>query len=235
MINYQILIPAYNAASTIGRLLSQIYGLKEKPKQVIVVNDGSDDNTESVVAKTSAKILTLPKNSGKGAALKYGFKYFLDDSNDEYLLCMDADLQHPVSSIQKFIELAKTKNIKFIIGNRKKSIKVMPWHRILSNLMTSIIISLMAKQRIYDSQCGFRMIHRDVLNSIHLKENGFQLESEMIIKAAENNVKIHFLNIPTIYNTRGSHINNWKDTFRFISFILKFIKDKLLCIFKNKD
>lgn len=233
MINYQILIPAYNASKTIGRLLSQISGLKEQPKHVIVVNDGSDDDTENIIAQTSAKVITLSENSGKGMALKYGFDYFLKKTNDEYLLCMDADLQHPVSSITNFIELVSLKNAKFVIGKRKKSLKIMPWHRILSNFITSGIISFLSNQHIHDSQCGFRMIHRDVLMDMNLNESGFQLESEMILKAAEKNIRIEFINIPTIYNSSGSHINNWKDTFQFVLLILRTINNKCLNIFKN--
>lgn len=224
MISYQILIPAYNAANTIKELLEQIFSLKNPPSKVIVVDDGSNDDTDKIAAKAGAKVITLPENKGKGTALKTGFDYFLKNEKENYLICMDADLQHPVASIPEFLKKGELNKSALIVGKRDKSIKNMPWHRIISNSLTSMIISFLANQRIYDSQCGFRMIQRETLNQIKLEESGFQLESEMIVKVANLNKKIEFIQIPTIYNSGKSNINNWKDTFRFISFSLKEFK-----------
>ena len=101
------------------------------------------------------------------------------------------------------------------------SLKTMPFHRILSNVITSKILSIVTGQKIMDSQCGYRMIHRDIISKLELNEKGFQLESEMIVEVAKMRVKIDFVDIPTIYNQSGSSINNVKDTLRFIRYILK--------------
>ncbi len=221
---YQILIPAYNASNTVAALLNQISLLKEPPGKIIVVNDGSTDDTKIIAEKSGAKVISLPENKGKGAALITGFDYFLNNEKDKYLVCMDADLQHSVSSIPEFLKIAKSNNSALIIGNRDKSFKSMPWHRIISNFLTSGIISFLAKQKIDDSQCGFRMIRRDILRKIIFEESGFQLESEMIVKVANLKEKIDSVQIPTIYNSEVSNINNWKDTSRFILFSLKEFK-----------
>jgi glycosyltransferase involved in cell wall biosynthesis len=219
MIDYEILIPAYNAEATIEILLKQIKQLKESPVKVYVVDDGSHDSTLRLSKAAGAYLIRHEVNYGKGAALKKGFQEFLTRSAATYLLCLDADLQHPVASIPDFLNKAAHEHSKVIIGNRKKHPVVMPFFRVISNLMTSSILSVITGQRIKDSQCGFRLIHRDILENLHMQENGFQLESEFIIEASRQGVPIDFVDIPTIYNHRSSSINHILDTYRFLCLI----------------
>lgn len=224
MISYSILIPAYNVEDTLPSLIDQIEKIDHPPRKIIVVDDGSDDQTLLAVKdKTHIELIHLDKNKGKGFALRTGFNHFITENNCDYLLCMDADLQHPVSHISCFIKAAVQNQAPLIIGKRKKSLRLMPLPRIISNTISSFILSLVCKQKIEDSQCGFRMIRNDFLSELHLQEDGFQLESEMIIAAARKNISIRFIEIPTIYNGHVSHINHWVDTWRFIRLILKAI------------
>ena len=234
MLKYNVLIPAYNAASTLPRLLQNLRQLDIQPQNVLVVDDGSSDETADISLNMNANLLRLKENTGKGYALRQGWNYLLQNYKIEYLLIMDADLQHPVSSIPDFLEFAEQKRSKFIIGMRELSLKKMPIHRILSNRMTSLIISLLCGQKIIDSQCGFRMIHRDVLTALQVYEDGFQLESEMILRASDLGVTIDFIAIPTLYDSERSHIENIHDTFKFITLILKEILTRIRCVFKNK-
>ena len=217
MKTFNILIPAYNASKTIEELINQLFKLEIKPENIIVINDGSTDETSSISKGLNVNVVDLQHNQGKGAALLKGFEYFLQNSKAYYLICMDADLQHPVKSISNFLKSES----KFVIGNREKKLKTMPFHRILSNVMTSKILSIVTKQKIFDSQCGYRMIHRDVISKLELNEKGFQLESEMVVEVAKMGVKIGYVDIPTIYNQSGSNISNVKDTLRFIRYIIK--------------
>jgi len=217
MKSFNILIPAYNASPSINEVINQLFNLDIHPTQIIVVNDGSTDETSSIANELNVNVVDFQKNHGKGAALLKGFENFLQKSNTEYLICMDADLQHPVKSIPDFLK----SNSKFVIGNREKSFKTMPFHRILSNVITSKILSFVTRQKILDSQCGFRMIHRDVISKLELNEKGFQLESEMIVEVAKMGINIGFVDIPTIYNQNSSSINNVKDTLKFIRYIIK--------------
>ena len=233
MIAFDILIPAYNSEKTIDMLLSDIENLKDiKPQNVIIVNDGSSDNTAkilSVYSDKKYKVITLTKNHGKGYALIVGINYFLENSSSQYLIFIDADLQHPVELIPYFIKQAQKQTVKIIIGKRRFKIGKMPFLRIISNSLTSRILSLLTRQKIEDSQCGYRCIDREVLSKIQLKEPGFQMESEFIIKAAANQYKIEFIEIPTIYNGQRSSINHFGDTFNFIKLTLKalFLKNDL--------
>jgi glycosyltransferase involved in cell wall biosynthesis len=224
---YEIIIPAYNAENTIRSLISQIRHLKNPPDKIIVIDDGSKDDTVKIASQMGVEVIKQGVNRGKGAALKIGFRHFIKHSPCDYLLCMDADLQHPVSSIPDFLNYVKKYDCKLLIGNRKKSIKLMPLHRILSNVLTSFIISILTKQKIKDSQCGYRLIHRNILRKIKLYENDFQLESEMILRVSDNNVKIYFIDIPTIYNRQGSYINNIQVTLKFMLLIGREIKKRM--------
>jgi len=224
--SYQILIPAYNAGDTLTRLLEDLTGMIPGPCKITVIDDGSSDGTARICRSFDIEILSHPFNQGKGSALKRGFEAFLATSNADYLLCMDADLQHPVTSIPHFLEKAQQTSDRFIVGARGRSAGNMPVHRILSNVLTSRLLTLITGQKIEDSQCGFRLIHRDILQKLSLQENGYQLESEMLLKASQAGVKISFVPIPTIYASEKSHMRNLRDTFLFISLIIRFLAKK---------
>lgn len=219
---YAILIPAFNAASTLPDLLNQISLYPVKPEKIVVIDDGSEDGTAGAVnGNPDALVRSFDKNRGKGAALKAGFEIIMKETHADYVLCMDADLQHPVESISKFLEKAVNEKSDFIIGNRIKKPGLMPVHRILSNRITSWFISRLTGQQIRDSQCGYRMLRRNVLDRLHLRETGFQFESEMIIQAARNGYRIDSVDIPTVYHSDRSHIRNFLDTFKFIRLVVR--------------
>jgi len=234
MIRYDVLIPAYNAEKTISELLSQLSTLNQPPQNIIVVDDGSEDKTAQICENHNVRLIRNFKNRGKGDVLKVGFRAFLNDSSSEYLLCLDADLQHPVSSIPDFLATAMDKKSKFVLGVREDRLKSMPGHRVLSNLLTSQMISWFSGQNIADSQCGFRLIHKDVLKIVQLRENGYQLESEMILESAKAGFYIDCVSIPTIYNNEKSYIANFSDTYRFTRLILREIKGRLGWFTRNK-
>ena len=234
MIRYDVLIPAYNAENTISELLSQVSSLIQPPENIIVADDGSQDNTVQICENYKVRVIRNIENRGKGYVLKIGFKAFLEDSSTEYLLCLDADLQHPVSSVPDFLRVAENKQSKFVLGVRKDRLKSMPGHRVLSNLLTSYIISWFSDQNIKDSQCGFRLIHRDLLKKVKLAENGYQLESEMILDSAREGFLIDYVSIPTIYNDEKSYIGNFSDTFRFTRLIFREIKGRMGWSSRNK-
>ena len=227
MSDYAVLIPAYNAAHTIGQLLDRIHMLKEAPQKILVVDDGSNDNTPGFAEEHGASVLRLPVNQGKGYALRQGLNWYVEKNFTGNIICLDADLQHPPEVIPDFINKTRQSGLPVIIGDRDKTPGKMPLHRILSNRITSGIISLLTGQKIPDSQCGYRLVHTDVLNEIELYENGFQMESEFILKAARQGVRIGSVPIPVIYNQQGSHIGNFRDTVRFVGLILRYMRNKI--------
>ena len=223
MKRYSVIIPAFNAAGTLPELISKIKNLDNPPEEILVVNDGSTDQTSQNARNERISVIDISTNQGKGWALKTGFDYYFGQKYKGFVLCIDADLQHPPEYISQFINYAHNTGCRFVIGNRSKKPGEMPLHRIMSNRITSFIISKITGQNIYDSQCGFRLIDIDIVKNLDLVEKGFQLESEMILKAAEQGVQIGFVPIPVIYHDTGSHIGNFRDTVKFIRMVLNYL------------
>lgn len=212
------LIPTYNESNAIGAVVRQVrfHGL-----DVVVVDDGSSDNTAEIAENVGASVLRFEKNEGKGASLKKGFLHLLD-KDYEAILTMDGDGQHSPEDIPKFIEAARNSNAAMVIGNRMSSRKEMPAVRWLTNRFTSFLISIICKQHIPDSQCGFRLIRKCLLQELKPSSDNYEIESEIIIQAHQKGFKIQSIPIRTIYARETSQINPLVDSFRFFRFILKF-------------
>jgi glycosyltransferase involved in cell wall biosynthesis len=220
--SFSVIIPAFNAQDTIGALLGQLKKKSPAAAEVIfVINDGSTDKTSQIAKSMGVRVLDLTVNKGKGHALRKGIELFLTETESDYVLFMDADLQHPPSSIKSFLDKANNTDSLVLIGKRTFKIGQMPFLRYLSNKITSFILSKITHQNIKDSQCGFRLIKRDTLKNINVDEEGFQYESAFILKCARENIQIDFANIPTIYNNYGSSISHFDDTYKFCKLIFK--------------
>lgn len=217
-----VVIPTYNEARAIANLVRKI---KQQELEVVVIDDGSQDNTSEIANDNGAIVLRNEDNQGKGASLSKGFHYALDKDFDA-VITMDGDGQHLPSEIPYFIRLAKYSKSGIFIGNRMLKRKSMPYLRFLANKFISWLISFVAKQRIPDTQCGFRLIKKEVLEKINLKTSKYETESEIIIKASRLGFKVESVPIKTIYNGEKSQINPVIDTLRFIKFIVREIIKK---------
>ena len=192
-------IPFLNEEKTIKDIVDKTL---EYVDFVIAIDDGSNDGSASKIANNNKVILIKNKiNRGKGYSLSLGFRKSIE-LNSLYTITLDADLQHPPEYIPKFFDKLRVSDI--VIGNRMHDFKDMPTQRILSNKLTSALLSMKTKKRILDSQCGFRGYRTKILGSIIPRFLGFEAESEIIVKAARNNYKIDFINIPTIYGDEKS-------------------------------
>lgn len=180
---------------------------------LLVVNDGSTDSTKKVLTELKVKSISLPENFGKGAALKAGFRYAIEQ-NYRSVITLDADLQHLPEEIPYFY--AQDNGERLLLGTRNISLRTMPPHRWLSNTLTSFIISTYAHRRIRDSQCGFRLIPVSLLKQISLEAEGYDLESELLFKVARMHVDIREIPISTRYGNEKSFIRPVRDTGRFI-------------------
>ncbi len=213
-----IIIPSYNESNTIAGLISQVQSLK---LGLVVIDDGSTDNTAVIAEKNGAVVIRNARNQGKGASLIRGFEYCLKNNFDA-AITMDGDGQHLPEDIPNFISLAEKKEeIGIIIGNRMFNRRNMPFIRVMTNKFMSWLLSRIIRQKIHDSQCGFRLIKRKVLEELSLKTHKFEIESEIIIEAGRKGFKIESIPIQTVYRKERSHINPLVDTVRFFSFILE--------------
>lgn len=213
-----VLIPSYNEAKTIGGIVKE---LKTKGHDVLVIDDGSSDDTSKVAAREGAIIISHVKNLGKGASIKEGFNFILKSTDYDTVVIMDGDGQHRPEDVDRFLGHAHTYNDDIIIGNRMGYTKNMPKVRFITNKITSFLISAMCKQRIPDTQCGLRLLRRTMIDTLHLSSSKYDTESEMLINAARKGFKIASIPIMTIYGSEKSEIHPVKDTVRFIILLVR--------------
>ena len=225
-----VLIPAYNEGgaifSLVRGLLTLPVGGQDPVEEVVIIDDGSTDNTRREAERAGARVISHLENRGKGAALKTGFRYALQ-RGFEAIITMDGDGQHDGTEIPAFLEKAREKEVQIIIGNRMGNVRNMPLVRLWTNRITSRVISALTHQRIEDSQSGYRLIRKKVLQNINLVTSYFDAESELLVKASQRGYKIVSIPIKTIYKDKfTSKIKPLKDTLRFIRLVfrLRFFK-----------
>ncbi len=212
-----VIIPTYNESKTIGSIVSEI---KKQDLDVLVIDDGSHDNTGRIASHNGAQIIQHDRNFGKGASLRRGFEYALEQGYSSIIM-MDGDGQHNPQDLTRFIRAANETEAALVLGNRMGNTKSMPVARRLTNGFMSWIISIFARQAIPDSQCGFRLVRRNVLEKIKLFSLNFEIESEILIKAAKERFKIFSIPIKSIYQGEASKINPIIDALRFIKMLFK--------------
>lgn len=220
--NVCILIPAYNESKTITQLVT---GVKDMGLHVVVVDDGSVDNTALLASEAGAIVLSNKRNQGKGATLQKGFQYVVDKKYDG-VICMDGDGQHAIADLDNFLNSPNLQKNTVINGNRMTNSKDMPFVRLYTNRFMSFLISSVCGQKVPDTQCGFRYIGRDILQSIQLTSGCYEIESEILIKSSKKGFSIHSVPIQTIYQGEASHIRPVRDTVRFFAYLLKEVFSK---------
>jgi glycosyltransferase involved in cell wall biosynthesis len=216
-----VLIPAYNAAETVGRVIADIHGVSPD-LATLVVDDGSEDATARVALEAGAVVLRHGENMGKGAALRTGFKEFLG-RDEKAVITLDADGQHSPGEIPKLLECWLKDKADIVIGTRKRDVRRMPILRIFTNTVSTWLVSLSAGRRIPDSQSGYRLLTRQVIDTIRTTSRGYGAESEILIKAAAGGLKIGSAPISTIYENEKSYIHPLKQPLLFLGLIIKSI------------
>ncbi len=189
------LIPAYNLSRTIPQVVRLT---RRHLPTVLVVDDGSQDETAHLARESGATVLRIPKNQGKGWALRCGFKHLLKEPW-EGIITLDGDLQHDPAEIPKLIEEYDKTKPNIVIGSRMAEAEKIPVIRYWTNRVGVFFISWAAGQPLADTQSGFRLYRREVLESIPLWTSRYDTESEILIKAGMRGMKITCVPIKTIY------------------------------------
>jgi len=217
-----VIIPAYNEGRVLGSVLSKV--LKYIPgNRIYVIDDGSRDDTAGTARLHGVRLVSHPENRGKGEALKTGFKQAITDNLD-FVITLDGDGQHAPEVIPNFLKLSLDNEQGLVVGFRRFKVGTMPLDRILSNRLSSLIVSALARCWIPDSQCGYRMIRAEVLREIELRSSNYELETELLIKAARKGYNITTCEVPVIYDKGStSNIRRFQDTYRFCRLCLKLI------------
>ena len=217
-----VVIPAYQARKTIGPLVTEI---RAQGLPVIVVDDASDDGTAKAAEAAGAFVIRRGANGGKGAALRDAIPAALQ-TGCEWVLTLDADGQHLVSEIPLFLQETERDRADLLIGNRMGRPRGMPLDRWITNLFMSWIISRIARQKVPDTQCGFRMAHRRVLEKVRLVSNRFEVESEWVIRAAGAGFRIASVPVTSVYRRQISFIRPLRDTLRFFRLLSRLRKEQ---------
>lgn len=213
-------IPAYNEKDHVGDVLE---GVKRHipANQVIVVDDGSTDGTAAVAEGAGVRVLAHRENRGKGVALRTGFQSLALNPDIEAIFTLDADGQHDPNEIPVFIERYRKRHVDILIGNRMSRTEGMPLIRLLTNRFTSRVLSIRTGCTIEDSQSGYRLIGTSMLRTLDFVTAHFDMESELLIKAALRGAVIDSVPIRTIYKDELSKINPLRDTVRFFRLVVR--------------
>ncbi|MBU2598701.1 MAG: glycosyltransferase family 2 protein [Actinobacteria bacterium] len=215
-----IIIPAYNEEKYIEETVKRCL---EVLPDVVVIDDGSSDLTNSIAKKVGALVLKHKVNKGKGVALRTAFNFALENGFSG-IITIDADHQHNVDEIQKFINFLSSskEDVDIILGNRMKNPENMPWIRYVANKFTSWLISKRSNTRIPDVQSGFRYISRKVLKNIKTKSNRFEAEPELLLRASLKGYKIVSIPVSTIYYKNAiSYVHPIKDALMFLKMFVQ--------------
>ena len=211
------IIPAKDEAHNIKDVIVKT---KKYVDLVLVIDDGSTDNTKEVAESLSAVVIRNEVNLGKADALKIGFKYAIEHNFDTIAL-LDADGQHDPDELPKLLKKLN-EGYDIVVGARKFSPELMPPLRIFANSVSSFLVSLICGTKILDSQSGYRVLRTEVVKKITFETKRYQLDTEMLIKAARCGFKIGFVEINTIYTERAkSKINQIIDPLKFLWVTLK--------------
>lgn len=210
-----LVIPALDEERSLPEL---IQSAKAHIHDILVVDDGSSDATGQVSEKTGALTHRFAVNRGKGVALKYAFEYALGQGYD-WIFTMDGDGQHAADDLKNFFPLLDRFDL--VIGNRMNDRRGVPLLRRLANFSSSLLVSMICGQWIPDSQSGFRAYSAKLLRSVELRSTRYELETEVIIKAARKGLRIGYTTIQTIYAGEVSRFRNLRDSLQFLQVIAK--------------
>jgi len=182
------IIPCYNEQLTIASVISKS---KRFVDDVLVIDDGSKDNTAKIAKAAGAKVITHNINKGKSAGIKSGFMYALQNRYD-YVITLDGDAQHNPDEIPLLLNNLKSNGNDIILGVRFGRTTEMPTWRKFGKRVLDYATSLGAGGLVTDSQCGFRAFNKKAIENMVKKLNGkaFSVESEQLIRAHETGLNI---------------------------------------------
>ncbi|MEK7865836.1 MAG: glycosyltransferase family 2 protein [Planctomycetota bacterium] len=209
------IVPAFREEGRVGEVVGR---LRAVVSEVLVVDDGSPDGTAAEARGAGARVIVHERNRGKGGALRTGFAWALANGADP-VLTLDADGQHLPEEVPRLIACAERTGADVVVGTRRLDPREMPFVRRWTNRTMSAVLSLAAGCRIGDTQSGFRLFRARVLRDVSVTTEGFDLESEILVRAARRGFRIREAEVSTVYGTEKSKIRPIRDTIRFLGLL----------------
>ena len=212
-------IPAYEDEKHIGDIVRRT---RDRLDRVLVVDDGSSDQTAQRAREAGGEVITHDQNRGKGEAIKTGLAHWLKREVG-WISLLDSDGQHLPEEIDRFLAAAaRATHPTFLIGNRMNNVTGMPFIRRVVNRYMSRQISLLCRQEIPDTQCGFRMVDRQLVPELLNGGNRFEYETEVLIIAGRKGYRIESVPITTVYSDQVSKIHPMRDALRFLKLMWRY-------------
>ena len=218
-----VVIPAFNEEKTIGHTLSKTREILESTRlffEIIVVDDGSTDHTKECAQHHNVTLLTNGENQGKGYALQRGFRH----AKGDIIVTMDADGSHNPEDLKKLLVpvlngVDVAVGSRFVDGRGKNSTKRL---HVVGNHLINLLIRIITRKRITDSQTGFRAIRRKAIEKLEIVSKGYQIETELTVKSLKNGNKVQEIPIHCTKRLEGcSKLEILRDGFRIFKTIVE--------------
>lgn len=183
-----LIVPAYNEASAIGAVLAKIQAIGPWP--IVVINDGSTDDTAALALAAGAKVCTHKLNRGPGAATMTGIAYAKKEGYT-YAITIDGDDQHNPEDLPALLQPLLAGEADLVIGNRfMKGTNAIPRSRVLFNGIANLTTYLFSHKWVSDTQSGLKALGPVALERLTLEMDGYEFCSELIIKAMHNRLRV---------------------------------------------
>ena len=216
---FAIVIPALNAE---GSIAAVVRACRKELPDVVVVDDGSGDRTGSAAASQGALVLRHQRRRGKGGAMKTGFAWALARGFDG-VIGVDADGQHLPSEIPKLLRCRADTGADMVIGGRSHLFGQMVPKRRRANLFSTWAIARLSRTGVTDSQCGFRLYSAKLLRGVDLYTDGFEMDSEVIVRAGRAGFQVSMTPIEMgfVDGTTTSYFRPFHDSVRIAWTVLR--------------
>lgn len=228
-----VVIPVFNEEKTVKTLLKKVVGIKLPKtftKEIIVVDDGSFDETGKILRSFKNKALLIiwkKKNEGKGSAIREGIK----KATGEYLIIQDADLEYDPIYFNDLLGSVVENKAKVVYGTRLKNYPLKFWgnkktvlpSHLIGNKLLTYLTNILYKSNLSDIETCYKLMHRDIYKQFDLKENKFECEPEITAKILKRGIKIFEVPIKVTPRTKkeGKKIS-WKDGFGAVYTLIKY-------------
>ncbi len=209
-----VVIPAYQAAAALPEVILRLDPYVPR-QDVWVIDDGSRDGTGEVARALGVRVAGFAGNRGKGHALAEGFRRTRDA---DAVVTLDADGQHPPERIPDFLRAAREADL--VVGRRERAARMPPLRR-WANWGSSRWATWLAGQPVGDSQSGFRLYRRALIEAVPAGGGGFEWETRILVRAARLGFRLAEVVIPTVYGQEESHLSPFRDAPRIAAVLAR--------------
>jgi glycosyltransferase involved in cell wall biosynthesis len=216
-----VAMPAYNEDKYIGTLVLKA---RKYADEVIVIDDGSTDGTAEISGLAGAAVIRHPQNRGKGAAIQ-SILEALQKKIPDVLVLLDADSQHDPDEIPRLIKPVLA-GYDLVVGSRKFTRQNIPFYRRVGQKVLLSFMRVLTRNKITDSESGFRALSRKAVAELELSQNGFAIESEMLAVAEEKGLKVTEVPISVKYTEDGSTLNPVRHGLGVLTQIMAMISER---------